>query len=50
MSPQEKEKVEIKTDKRIKSMGAKYKALSKKFAKQIVKKHNQAKANAGKKE
>jgi hypothetical protein len=50
MSPQEKEKVEVKTDKRIKSMGAKYKALAKKFAKQIIKKHNQAKASAGKKE
>jgi len=50
MSPQEKEKVEVKTDKRIKSMGAKYKTLAKKFAKQIIKKHNQAKASAGKKE
>ena len=50
MSPQEKDKLEDKTDKRIKSMGAKYKAMAKKFAKEIIKKHNQAKADAGKKE
>ena len=50
LSPVEKERLETKTDSRISKMGPKYKNLAKRFAKQIVKKHNQAKADAKKKE
>ena len=50
LSPVDKERLETKTDSRISKMGPKYKNLAKRFAKQIVKKHNQAKADAKKKE
>lgn len=42
----QKERLEKATDKRIKAMGGKYKALAKKFAKKIKKDHSDAKAKA----